>query len=136
MLDSLYFGRKSIVVYAGFSFGGMLACCVGAQLWHNTAADREVLLQRVICITFGRPFLKIKMVEEEINICPEFEQSIHSVFNKEDVVPLMCSYLCTDEGKLPNVPSPPTYPKTNALVGTSDDATVPRATKQTESKLV
>ena len=76
----------------GFSFGGMLACCVAARLWQSTT-DQDVLLQRVICITFGQPFLHIKMVEDQIRICPKFEKSIHSVFNKDDFVPLMIGCL-------------------------------------------
>ena len=66
----------------------MLACCVCARLWQSTI-DRNVLLQRVICITFGQPFLHVKIAEDEIKICPKFEKSIHSVFNKDDHVPLM-----------------------------------------------
>ena len=105
-------------MFIGFSFGGMLACCVGAQLWRSTT-DREILLQRVVCITFGQPFLQIKMVQDEIDICPQFEQSIHSVFSKDDVVPLMFSYLHVDESNLPNVSSPLSS-TTKALVGPSD----------------
>lgn len=96
--------------YTGFSFGGMLACCVAARLWHSTT-DRDVLLQRVICITFAQPFLKIKMIEEEIEICPQFEKSIHSIFNKDDLVPLMIR--CLD---LPGLP----LPNVKALTAPSD----------------
>lgn len=100
----------------------MLACCIGAQLWHFTTADREVLLQRVICITFGQPFLKIKMVEDEIKFCPQFEQSIHSIFNKDDVVPLLFGYLHIDESK---VPSPSSYSKAKAISGPSNPEASP-----------
>ena len=108
----------------GFSFGGILACCVSARLWHSTI-DREALSQRVICITFGQPFLQIKMVEEEDAICPQFMESIHSVFNKKDIVPLLFSFLNVDESKHPNV-SPGVFRKTKALVG-PDDA-IPKPT--------
>lgn len=104
----------------------MLACCVGARLWHLTPADREVLLQRVVCITFGQPFLKIRMVEDEIKICPQFEQSIHSVFNKDDVVPLMFGYLHIDESNLPDLSSPSSCSKAKAISGPSSTEVVPR----------
>ena len=71
----------------------MLACCVCVRLWKSTT-KQEVLLQRATCITFGQPLLKIKMVEEEIRICPQFEKSIHSVYSMDDNVPLMIS--CMD----------------------------------------
>lgn len=103
----------------------MLACCIGARLWHFTTADREVLLQRVICITFGQPFLKITMVEDEIKICPQFEQSIHSVFYKDDVVPLLFGYLHIDESKVPNVSSPSSYSKAKAISGPSNPEVSP-----------
>lgn len=103
----------------------MLACCIGARLWHFTTADREVLLQRVTCITFGQPFLKIRMVEDEIKICPQFEQSIHSIFNKDDVVPLLFGYLHIDESKVPNVSPPSSYSKVKAISGPSNPEVSP-----------
>ena len=66
----------------------MLACCVCVRLWQSIT-KQEVLLQRAICITFGQPLLQIKMVKEEVRICPQFEKSIHSVFSVDDYVPLM-----------------------------------------------
>jgi hypothetical protein len=113
-----------IVHDLGFSFGGILACCVSARLWHSTI-DREALSQRVICITFGQPFLQIKMVEEENAICPQFMESIHSVFSKKDIVPLLFSFLNVDQSKHPNV-SPGIFGKTKALAG-PDDA-IPKPT--------
>ena len=112
----------------------MLACCVAAKLWYSVTADRDVLLERVICITFGQPFLQIDMVEEEIAICPQFEQSIHSVFIKDDIVPLMFSYLAVEESDLPKVPSPVTVPKMKALVAPSES--VPIVSTKPQSKLV
>ena len=98
----------------------MLACCVAAQLWYKTPASQDFLLERVICITFGQPFLQNNMVDEKISICPQFEQSIHSVFNKDDVIPLVLSYVHEEESKLPKMPPPPKVP---ALVGPSEAKT-------------
>ena len=107
----------------------MLASCVTARLWQNATADQTFLLQHVICITFGQPFLQIEMVQEEIQICPQFEQSIHSVFYKDDTVPLMLSYLHVDESKLPEASSTVSYPKAKALMGPSDSGFAPTAPK-------
>ena len=107
------------IVFLGFSFGGMLACCVCAQLWHNTMADQEALAQDIICITFGQPLLPIKVVEDEIAISPLFERSIHCIFNKDDSVPLALSYLPVDERKpLPH--TIPSSPQAKALMGPSE----------------
>ena len=118
----------SAFLCVGFSFGGMLASCISARLWHNTMADQEALAQRMICITFGQPLLQMKMVEEEICISPQFEQSIHCIFIKDDLVPLTFSYLPVDERKPPPSMSPVVHPKTKAVV--ASDA-VPQATAQT-----
>jgi GTP-binding protein EngB required for normal cell division len=90
-IDQLNLNKK--IIFTGFSFGGMLACCVCVRLWKSTT-KQEVLLQRATCITFGQPLLKIKMVEEEIRVSPQFEKSIHSVYSMDDNVPLMIS--CMD----------------------------------------
>jgi GTP-binding protein EngB required for normal cell division len=123
-MDELLKNRK--IVFTGFSFGGMLASCVSARLWQNATADQAFLLQHVVCITFGQPFLQIKMVQDEIQICPQFEQSLHSIFYKDDVVPLMLSYLHVDESKLSNVPSPVPPSEAKVLMGPSDSVVGPR----------
>ena len=114
----------------GHSFGGMLACCVGAQLWHSTMADQEFLLQHIICITFAQPFLKIKMIEEQIKITPQFESAIHSIFSTDDIVPLMFSYLNVDE----SVSSLLSHPKVKTQVGPCD--VVSKASTQSSPKPV
>ena len=105
-----------IHVLVGFSFGGMLACCVAARLWHSTT-NRDVLLERVICITFAQPFLQIKMVEEQIEICQQFRKCIHSIFNKADLVPLMIRCLDLPGLDLPRLP----LPNVKALPAPSDE---------------
>ena len=107
----------------------MLACCVNARLWHSTTA-KEILLQRVICITFGQPFLQIRMVTEEIEICPDFEKTIHSVFIKDDQVPLMFGCL-----NLPNLSSL-AAPQLKALAGPSDDEFAARFSEQCHTQQV
>ena len=82
-------------------------------------ADQDALTQDIICITFGQPFLPIKMVEDEIEISPQFEKSIHCIFSKDDYVPLALSYLPVDKRE----PLPDTFhslSKAKALVGQSD----------------
>ena len=100
----------------------MLACCICARLWHNAMADQDALTQDIICITFGQPFLPLKMVEDEMAISPQFEKSIHCIVSKDDSVPLALSYLPVDERKpLPVIL--PSLPKAKAVVGPSETLT-------------
>lgn len=77
----------------GFSFGGMLACCVMANLWQESQISAEDLQKQAMCITFGQPFMKIQLVDEVLRICPEFKKSIHSVFLKDDLFPQIMGYV-------------------------------------------
>ena len=98
----------------------MLALCISAKLWHSTMADQQALTERIICITFGQPLVKLKMVEDEISVSGEFEKSIHSVFSKDDFVPAMFSYMPIDNREPePNV-SPLLHPKMKALAAPND----------------
>ena len=71
-----------------------MACCVIANLWQKSSFHTDSLLKRVVCITFAQPFLHIPMVQEVIAMSPHFEQSIHSIFYKDDCVPqiFQCIY--------------------------------------------
>jgi hypothetical protein len=64
------------------------------------------------------------MVTEEIEICPVFEKTIHSIFNKDDRVPLMFGCL-----NLPNISSL-AAPQLKALAGPSDDEFAARFSEQ------
>ena len=76
----------------GFSFGGMLACCVAANLWKSSHISATTLEQSVVCITFGQPLIKIKFFQEVAKDCPGLENTIHSIFWKEDVIPQILRY--------------------------------------------
>ena len=71
-----------------------MACYVTANLWQRSSFRTETLLKRVVCVTFGQPFLHMPMVQKVIAMSPHFEQSIHSIFYKDDCVPqiFQCIY--------------------------------------------
>lgn len=71
----------------GFSFGGMLACCIAARLWKESVIPIDVLEDRVICITFGQPLIAISYVQDTINTITKFENTIHAIYDQEDVFP-------------------------------------------------
>ena len=41
----------------------------------------------MICITFGQPPIDIPYVQETINNNPKFENTIHSIYDQEDIFP-------------------------------------------------
>ena len=90
--------------HAGFSFGGMMACHMAAVLWKGSSLDRDILKKNIICITFGQPLIPIVSVEEAINDHPQFEDTIHAVYEKDDFIPRVLYYynigcqLCHDHG--------------------------------------
>ena len=76
----------------GFSFGGMLACYVAANLWKMSFISGDLLEKNVICITFGQPLIPVPYVEEAIKDFPQFETTIHAVYDKDDFFPRVLYY--------------------------------------------
>ena len=79
-------------MHVGFSFGGMLACCVAANLWEETYVNIDTLQKNVICITFGQPMINIPFVQEAIKHFPQLRNTIHLIYDKEDIFPLVFRY--------------------------------------------
>ena len=71
----------------GFSFGGMLACSVAANIWKRSQINTDALKDRVICINFGQPLINMPFVQDVIKDFQQFETTIYSMFTKEDVIP-------------------------------------------------
>ena len=82
----------SFLYFVGFSFGGMLACYTAANLWKKSFISGDVLEKNVICITFGQPLIPIPYVEEAIKDFPQFEATIHAVYDKDDFFPRVLYY--------------------------------------------
>ena len=70
----------------------MLACCVAANIWEMSYIGNEVLEKNVVCITFGQPLISIPFVQSVMRKFPQFEATIHSIFDKEDAVPRLLRY--------------------------------------------
>ena len=77
----------------GFSYGGMLACCVTSYLWRAGFLLSVALLQKnVTCITFGQPLINIPFVHDTIMRFPELEETIHLVLDEQDKLPGIFHY--------------------------------------------
>lgn len=81
----------------GFSFGAMLACCSAARLWKDTYISTDILEKYVICISFGQPLLNIPYVQDTVTTYPEFESTLYSIYESEDIFPRLFQY-CGHEG--------------------------------------
>ena len=69
-----------------------MACYVAAYIWRASCLDVARLQRNVICITFGQPLFSIPYVQEMIQIYPAFEQTLHLILDKEDIVPSILCY--------------------------------------------
>ena len=70
----------------------MLACCVAANIWEMSYISAKVLEKNVVCITFGQPLITIPFVQNVMKKFPQFEATIHSIFDKEDIIPRLLRY--------------------------------------------
>ena len=81
-----------------------MACHMAAILWKRSSIDRDILKKNIICVIFGQPLIPIPSVEEAINDYPQFEDTIHAVYDKDDFFPRVLYYynvgcqLCRDHG--------------------------------------
>ena len=76
----------------GFSFGGLLACYIAANIWKNSYISIDELKRSVACISFGQPLVTLSFIQDVIKKFPTFEDTIHSIFDKEDIVPRLLRY--------------------------------------------
>ena len=74
-------------LFAGFSFGGVLAQMVAAQLWLLPHTRTDQLMSNVICITFGQPLIQSLLLTHVAESYPDFKNSIHAIGLKNDNLP-------------------------------------------------
>ena len=71
-----------MIVSIGFSFGGVLAQMLAAQLWLLPHTHTDQLTSNVICITFGQPLIQSDLLTHVAD--PEFCKSVHAVDLEDD----------------------------------------------------
>lgn len=76
----------------------MLACCNAARLWKESNIPIDVLKNRVLCITFGQPLVAISYVQETVDAIAKFENTIHSIYDQEDMFPRLLRDKYPSEG--------------------------------------
>ena len=74
-------------MYSGFSFGGVLAQMLAAQLWLLPLTNTEMLKSNVICITFGQPLIQSEQLSHVAEIFPDFKNNVHAIGLENDGFP-------------------------------------------------
>ena len=77
----------------GFSFGGLLACSIAAQIWLSRYLSYRLLQDNLVCITFAQPHIPVPQLAAVARECPEIASTIHAIYNKEDPVPQLMALL-------------------------------------------
>ena len=72
--------------YAGFSFGGMLACSITAAVWETPYITADLLKKNLVCITFGQPLFSLPAVHN-VSREQDIKLTIHTIHIQEDVFP-------------------------------------------------
>eukprot|EP00731_Ephydatia_muelleri_P014672 Em0008g392a len=116
------------IVLTGFSFGGMLACSVAASIWNLSAITPEEFKRRVVCITFGQPLISIPYVEDIIKTSHEFQESIHLIFDQNDVIPRLLRFASSSTTQL-SACSEKIENKTSATAATYSNVVVKSVTE-------
>ena len=94
--------------FAGFSFGGLLACSIAACVWNAPYIHSSLLKQNLACITFGQPHIPVPQLLEVSKQRPDLSTTIHSIYSHDDVVPRLSRFLnecCTSVGDFTRPPN-------------------------------
>lgn len=79
--------------FLGFSFGGLLASTVAAQVWDLPYLSSDLLKENLACITFGQPHIALQIVQKVAMQRPDFTITIHTVYSQDDCVPQLMRFL-------------------------------------------
>ena len=73
----------------GFSFGGLLACAIAASVWNTPYLSTDLLIENLVCVTFGQPFV----AEQLVLTRPGIVSTLHAIYTQDDVVPSLMKLL-------------------------------------------
>lgn len=79
--------------FLGFSFGGLLASTVAAQVWDSPYISSDLLKENLACITFGQPLVTLQIVQKVAMQRPDLTATIHTVYSQDDCVPQLMRFL-------------------------------------------
>ena len=65
---------------------------MAAGIWNSSVISPEEFKSRVICITFGQPLISIPFVENIIESSCDFRESVHLIFDDNDVIPRLLRF--------------------------------------------
>ena len=77
----------------GFSFGGLLACAIAASVWNTPYLSTDLLIENLVCVTFGQPFVAEQLVKRVALTRPGIVGTLHAVYTQDDLVPSLMRLL-------------------------------------------
>ena len=80
-------------VHAGFSLGGLLACCVHTKIWDLSSTNSHIK-ENLVCITFGQPHVPVPGLDSDLaEDYPDIEKTVHAIQYEKDLVPRLIGLL-------------------------------------------
>ena len=79
-------------MYTGFSLGGLLACCVHAEIWDQPNISSHIK-ENLVCITFAQPHVPVPGLDDLAEDFPDIGSTIHAVQFERDLVPRLLGLL-------------------------------------------
>ena len=77
----------------GFSFGGLLACAIAAEVWNTPYIGSDLLKENLVCITFAQPHVSVPLLADVVRQRAELASTIHCIYSQDDVVPCLMRFL-------------------------------------------
>ena len=77
----------------GFSFGGLLACAIAASVWNTPYISTDLLIENLVCVTFGQPFVAEQLVKRVALTRPGIVGTLHAIYTQDDLVPSLMRLL-------------------------------------------
>ena len=85
--------RMTDFLPTGFSFGGLLACAIAAEVWNTPYIGSDLLKENLVCITFAQPHVSVPMLVDVVRQRAELASTIHGIYSQDDVVPRLMRFL-------------------------------------------
>ena len=80
-----------VILFLGFSFGGLLASAVAASVWDTPYISSDLLNENMTCITFGQPLVSVDVIHKVVRTRPEMVKTIHAILTEQDQIPSLMS---------------------------------------------
>ncbi len=84
-------GDEFRLIFAGFSFGGLLASSITAKVWQSPSLGWKHMQESLVCISFAQPHLPVPELDIIAQESPLIARSMHLIYYEQDKIPLVIS---------------------------------------------